>query len=77
MYHEGGIKVKVFGKNVFNEINPKSIRKIYLSSNFKDQNIMQKIKDLGQNQFQYLNQNYLLLHYQTLLDLLFLQEHQL
>ena len=39
--------MRVSGKNVFNEINPKSIRKIYLSSNFKDQNIMQKIKDLG------------------------------
>ena len=39
--------MRVSGKNVFNEIDPKSVRKVYLSSNFKDQNIMNKIKESG------------------------------
>lgn len=37
--------MRVGGKNVFNELDLKNIRKIYLANNFKDQNIMQKIKD--------------------------------
>ena len=36
--------MRVSGKNVFNEIDLNNVRKIYLSQNFKDQNIMQKIK---------------------------------
>ena len=35
----------VCGKNVFNETDPKSIRRVRLSSNFRDQDIMKKIKD--------------------------------
>lgn len=35
----------VYGKNVFNETDPKSIRRVKLSSNFKDQEIMKKIKE--------------------------------
>lgn len=35
----------VSGKNVFNELDLKSVRKVYLATNFKDQVIMQKIKD--------------------------------
>lgn len=37
--------MRVFGKNVFNEIELKKIRKIYLSNNFHDENIMKVIKD--------------------------------
>ena len=37
--------MRVGGKNVFNELDLKNIRKIYLANNFKDQNIMQKIND--------------------------------
>lgn len=37
--------MRVGGKNVFNELDLKNIRKIYLANNFKDQNIMKKIKD--------------------------------
>ena len=39
--------MKVFGKNVINELlnNPNKIKKIYLSSNFKDKDIINKIKD--------------------------------
>ena len=37
--------MRVSGKNVFNEIDLKNVRKVYLSSNFKDQDIMKKIKD--------------------------------
>ena len=36
--------MRVSGKNVFNEIDLNNVRKIYLSQNFKDQSIMQKIK---------------------------------
>ena len=32
--------MRVTGKNVFNELNVKDIRKIYLSKNFKDKNIL-------------------------------------
>ncbi len=35
----------VYGKNVFNETDPKTIRRVKLSSNFKDQEIMKKIKE--------------------------------
>ena len=34
----------VCGKNVFNETDPKKIRRVRLSSNFRDQDIMNKIK---------------------------------
>ena len=37
--------MRVCGKNVFNEIEPKDIRKLYLSKNFKDAQVMQKIRD--------------------------------
>ena len=37
--------MRVGGKNVFNELDYKNVRKVYLSNNFKDQVIMQKIKD--------------------------------
>ena len=39
--------MKVFGKNVINELlnNPNKIKKIYLSSNFKDKDIINKIKN--------------------------------
>ena len=35
--------MKVSGKNVFNELNVKSIKKIYLSKNFNDKNIINTI----------------------------------
>lgn len=35
----------VYGKNVFNETDPKSIRRVKLSPTFKDQEIMKKIKE--------------------------------
>ena len=38
-------KMKVSGKNVFNEIDIKNIRKVYLSNNFKDRNIIEFIKN--------------------------------
>ena len=37
--------MRVCGKNVFNEIEPKDIRKLYLSKTFKDAQVMQKIRD--------------------------------
>ena len=37
--------MRVSGKNVFNELDLKNVHKIYLASNFKDQVIMQKIKE--------------------------------
>ena len=36
--------MRVCGKNVFNETDKSKIKKVYLSSNFKDQEIMQTIK---------------------------------
>lgn len=36
--------MKVTGKNVFNELDIKNIRKVYLSKNFKDKNIIDYIK---------------------------------
>ena len=36
--------MKVSGKNVFNELDKKNIRKVYLSKNFKDRNIIEFIK---------------------------------
>ena len=35
----------VYGKNVFNETDPKSIRRVKLSPTFKDKEIMKKIKE--------------------------------
>lgn len=37
--------MRVCGKNVFNELNPKDVRKILLADNFKDSHIIEKIKD--------------------------------
>ena len=37
--------MRVAGKNVFNELDKKSIRKIYLSKSFKDKNILDYIKE--------------------------------
>lgn len=37
--------MRVCGRNVFNELDPKTIRKIYLANNFKDQDIIAKIHD--------------------------------
>ncbi len=37
--------MRVSGKNVFNELDLKNVRKVYLANNFKDQEIMQKIKN--------------------------------
>lgn len=37
--------MRVCGKNVFNELDLKKVSKIYLSSNFKDTDIMNKIKE--------------------------------
>ena len=37
--------MRVYGKNVFNELDINKIKKIYLSKDFKDQNIIQFIKD--------------------------------
>ena len=37
--------MKVAGKNVFNEIDIKNIRKIYLSKNFKDKEIINFIQN--------------------------------
>ncbi len=37
--------MRVCGKNVFNEIDYKAIKKIYLADNFKDQEILDKIKN--------------------------------
>lgn len=37
--------MKVCGKNVFNELDYKKVRKVYISNNFKDQEIIKKIKD--------------------------------
>ncbi len=36
--------MRVSGKNVFNEIDLKNVRKVYIANNFKDQSIMEKIK---------------------------------
>ena len=35
----------VCGKNVFNETDPKTIRRVMISKNFHDQEIMQVIRD--------------------------------
>ena len=43
--------MKVAGKNVFNEIDIKNIRKVYLSKNFNDKNIIEYIK---QNKIKYI-----------------------
>ena len=37
--------MRVAGKNVFNELDKKSVRKIYLSKSFKDKNILDYIKE--------------------------------
>lgn len=37
--------MRVCGKNVFNELDYKKVRKVLLSTNFKDQEIIKKIKD--------------------------------
>ena len=37
--------MRVAGKNVFNELDKKSIRKIYLSKSFKDKNILDYIRE--------------------------------
>jgi 23S rRNA (guanosine2251-2'-O)-methyltransferase len=37
--------MRVSGKNVFNELDLSKVRKIYLSKNFKDPNILKTIKD--------------------------------
>ena len=37
--------MRVCGKNVFNELNFKDIRKVFISENFKDKDIMNKIKE--------------------------------
>lgn len=42
--------MRVCGKNVFNELDIKKIKKVYLSPNFKDQQIISKIK---QNNLKY------------------------
>lgn len=39
------IRLKVSGKNVFNELDVKKIRKIYLSKSFNDKNIINFIKE--------------------------------
>ena len=36
--------MRVCGKNVFNELNIKTIRKVYIADNFKDKSIIEKIK---------------------------------
>ena len=37
--------MRVCGKNVFNELNYKDVRKVLISDTFKDQNIIEKIKN--------------------------------
>ena len=37
--------MRVAGKNVFNELDKKSVRKIYLSKSFKDKNVLDYIKE--------------------------------
>lgn len=37
--------MRVCGKNVFNELDKKDIRKVYISSTFKDKDILDKIKN--------------------------------
>ena len=37
--------MRVAGKNVFNELDKKSIRKVYLSKSFKDKSILEYIKE--------------------------------
>ena len=44
--------MRVCGKNVFNELNIKTIRKVYIADNFKDKSIIEKIK---QNKIRYVN----------------------
>ena len=44
--------MRVCGKNVFNELNIKTIRKAYIADNFKDKSIIEKIK---QNKIRYVN----------------------
>lgn len=44
--------MRVCGRNVFNELDIKDIRKVYLANNFKDQEILDKIK---KNKIRYVN----------------------
>ena len=44
--------MKVYGKNVFNELDLKKVRKVYLSKNFNDKNIINIIK---KNNLKYVN----------------------
>ena len=37
--------MRVVGKNVFNELDIKNIRRVYISNNFKDKNIINYIKE--------------------------------
>lgn len=37
--------MRVCGKNVFNEIDPKDIRRVYVSNTFKDKDIFNKLRD--------------------------------
>lgn len=37
--------MRVCGKNVFNELNYKDVRKVYIADNFKDKDIIDKIKE--------------------------------
>ena len=37
--------MRVTGKNVFNELDVKNIRKVYLSSSFSDKNIINHIQN--------------------------------
>lgn len=37
--------MKIYGKNVFKELNYETVKRIYLSKNFKDQEIVKKIKE--------------------------------
>jgi len=39
--------MRVYGKNVFNELDLKKVRKVYLSKNFNDKNIINLIKKNG------------------------------
>ena len=41
--------MKVSGKNVFNELDKKNIKKVYISKNFKDKNIIDYIRNNGIN----------------------------
>ena len=39
--------MRVCGKNVFNELDYKKVRKIFLANNFKDEHIIKTIKGIG------------------------------